>query len=111
MGGILCKPADPEAKGLVERANQYLETSFLPGRTFTSMADFNAQLATWLVLANNRHHRTIGCRPSDLIAEDRAAMMALPAVLPDMAFRTTVRLGRDHEVVTRIVEIGRWSAN
>jgi transposase len=98
MGGILCKPGDPEAKGVVERANQYLETSFLPGRTFASMADFNAQLAEWLPLANNRHHRTIGCRPSDLIAEDRAAMMALPPVLPDMAFRKTIRLGRDHWV-------------
>jgi len=29
---IVCRPADPEAKGLVERANGYLETSFLPGR-------------------------------------------------------------------------------
>lgn len=98
MGGILCKPGDPEAKGVVERANQYLETSFLPGRAFTSMADFNAQLAAWLPLANNRHHRTIECRPSDRIAEDRAAMMALPPVLPDLAFRKTIRLGRDHWV-------------
>jgi transposase len=29
---IQCRPRDPEAKGLVERANGYLETSFLPGR-------------------------------------------------------------------------------
>jgi hypothetical protein len=98
MGGILCKPGDPESKGVVERANQYLETSFLPGRTFASMADFNGQLAGWLPLANNRHHRIIECRPSDRIAEDRAAMMALPPVLPDMAFRETIRLGRDHWV-------------
>ena len=28
---IQCRPRDPEAKGLVERANGYLETSFLPG--------------------------------------------------------------------------------
>ena len=42
---LICKPADPEAKGLVERDNGYLETSFLPGRTFTGPADFNAQLA------------------------------------------------------------------
>jgi transposase len=41
---VICRPADPEAKGLVERANGYLETSFLPGRTFTGPADFNAQL-------------------------------------------------------------------
>jgi hypothetical protein len=37
---VQCRPADPEAKGLVERANGYLETSFLPGRGFTSPADF-----------------------------------------------------------------------
>lgn len=34
----LCRPRDPEAKGLVERANGYLETSFLPGRTFSGPA-------------------------------------------------------------------------
>jgi hypothetical protein len=43
-GIVLVGPADPEAKGLVERAKGYLETSFLPGRTFTSPADFNTQL-------------------------------------------------------------------
>ncbi|WP_342751635.1 hypothetical protein [Streptomyces cahuitamycinicus] len=31
----LWRPRDPEAKGLVERANGYLETSFLPGRHFS----------------------------------------------------------------------------
>jgi hypothetical protein len=34
------------SKGLVERANGYLETSFLPGRSFTSPADFNEQLVS-----------------------------------------------------------------
>jgi Integrase core domain len=56
---IQCRPADPEAKGLVERANGYLETSFLPGRAFTSPADFNGQLARWLERANQRQHRLI----------------------------------------------------
>jgi transposase len=42
---VVCRPADPEAKGLIERAHDYLERSFLPGRSFTSPADFNAQLA------------------------------------------------------------------
>jgi hypothetical protein len=45
---LVCKPADPEAKGLIERAHDYLERSFLPGRTFTGPADFNAQLQSWL---------------------------------------------------------------
>jgi hypothetical protein len=33
---VQLKPFDPESKGIVERANQYLETSFIPGRSFTS---------------------------------------------------------------------------
>ena len=45
---LVCRPADPEAKGLVERVHDYLERSFLPGRTFTSPADFNTQLQAWL---------------------------------------------------------------
>ncbi|MFF4148229.1 IS21 family transposase [Streptomyces sp. NPDC001698] len=61
----LCRPRDPEAKGLVERANGYLETSFLPGRVFTGPDDFNAQLAAWLQIANRRHHRGIDARPQD----------------------------------------------
>lgn len=43
---VLCKPNDPEAKGLVERAHRYLETSFLPGRSFRDPEDFNPQLAS-----------------------------------------------------------------
>jgi len=38
-------PRDPEAKGVVERANGFLQTSFLPGRTFADPADYNTQLA------------------------------------------------------------------
>ncbi|MET4095769.1 hypothetical protein ABIB51_002708 [Arthrobacter sp. UYCu712] len=51
---VQIKPYDPESKGVVEGANQFLETSFLPGRTFTSPADFNAQLDQWLPIANAR---------------------------------------------------------
>jgi transposase len=98
MGVIICKPGDPEAKGLVERANGYLETSFMPGRSFDSPQDFNAQLAMWLRRANNRMHSTLRCRPNDRIVEDRAAMLSLPPVLPDPAWRETRRLGRDHWV-------------
>jgi transposase len=95
---LQCRPADPESKGLVERANGYLETSFLPGRTFTSPADFNTQLQEWLVLANNRRHRILGCRPSDRVDADRAAMVALPPVAPVVGWRLTTRLPRDHYV-------------
>jgi hypothetical protein len=71
----ICDPGDPEAKGLVERANGYLETSFLPGRSFGSPADFNAQLADWLMLVNQRPRRVLGCAPADRIEADRAGML------------------------------------
>jgi transposase len=96
MGAILVGPNDPEAKGLVERANGYLETSFLPGRSFEDVDDFNRQLAGWLKRANQRIHGTTRVRPSEAIFEDRAAMMAFPPVLPDPSWKFSIRLPRDH---------------
>jgi transposase len=96
---IICKPGDPEAKGLVERFNGYLETSFLPGRTFDSPADFNAQLSNWLTTkAVMRRHRTLGCRPIDRFDADKAAMLALPPVMPALGWHASTRLPRDHYV-------------
>lgn len=54
----LAPPRDPEYKGVLERNNQYLETSFLPGRQFTSPTDFNDQLDKWLARANSRTVRS-----------------------------------------------------
>jgi transposase len=95
---VQCRPADPEAKGLVERANGYLETSFLPGRVFASPADFNIQLQGWLVRANQRQHRRLGCRPIDRWPADQAEMLALPPGAPVTGWNITVRLPRDHYV-------------
>ncbi|WP_316522771.1 IS21 family transposase [Kitasatospora brasiliensis] len=95
---ILCRPRDPEAKGLVERANGYLETSFLPGRVFTSPADFNTQLAAWLEIANRWVHRTLEARPAERWEADRAAMLPLPPTAPPRWWQTFVRLGRDHYI-------------
>ncbi|GLW25319.1 transposase [Microbispora amethystogenes] len=95
---IQCRPADPEAKGLVERANGYLETSFLPGRSFAGPADFTAQLSDWLVRAGTRHHRRLGCRPIDRWEADQAAMLPLPPVAPTVGWQLSTRLPRDHYV-------------
>ncbi|RZU22168.1 transposase [Kribbella rubisoli] len=98
IGVHLCRPRDPEAKGLVERNNGYFETSFLPGRTFTGHRDFNTQLTDWLVLANARHSRRIGCAPTARWATDRAAMLAMPPTPPSVGWSARVRLPRDYYV-------------
>jgi transposase len=98
IGALLCQRADPEAKGLVERANGYLETSFLPGRRFEDVGDFNRQLSGWLLKANHRVHATTKVRPCEAIWEERGSMLAFPPVLPDTSLRFRIRLPRDHYV-------------
>ena len=95
---LICRPADPEAKGLVERLHDYIERSFLPGRDFTCPADFNTQLQGWLAVANTRRHRALGCAPADRIDADKAAMIPLPPVAPVTGWRLALRLPRDHYV-------------
>ncbi len=98
-GVILNRPRDPESKGIVERANGYLETSFLPGRTFASPQDFNAQLGEWLSLVNARFRRRLDCAPADRIAADRAAMMSLPPISAgQLGWHKRLRLPRDYYV-------------
>ena len=90
---------EPEHKGIVERNNDYLETSFLPGRSFASPADFNAQLGEWTLLANSRRKRVLGCAPADRIAADRAAMAPLPPLAESsLGWHNRIRLPRDHYV-------------
>src|SRR5262249_47175461 len=79
---IVLKPREPEHKGIIERAHDYLETSFLPGRSFTGPADFNTQLQQWFALVNARRRRALGCAPTERIAADKAAMLTLPPVAP-----------------------------
>ena len=95
---LVCKPADPEAKGLIERAHDYLERSFLPGRAFVSPGDFNTQLQQWLAVVNTRQRRALGCAPTDRITADRAAMLVLSPVAPATGWRSSTRLARDHYI-------------
>ena len=95
---LVLRPWDPEAKGIIERAHDYLERSFLPGRTFTGPADFNGQLQAWLDVVNQRPRRALGCAPVDRMAADKAAMLGLPPVAPATGWRISGRLPRDFYV-------------
>ena len=95
---IVLKPREPEHKGIIERAHDYLERSFLPGRVFTGPGDFNVQLQDWLAVSHTRSRRALGCAPNDRIAADRASMLGLPPVAPATGWRMATRLPRDHYV-------------
>nr|WP_220476275.1 IS21 family transposase [Microcella alkalica] len=95
---VLLPPNDPESKGVVERRNGWFETSFMPGRSFASPADFNAQFTDWLVKANARVVRTTKAAPIDRLEADRAGMLPLPPIPLHLGWRNRVRLGRDYYV-------------
>src|ERR1051326_7738368 len=60
------------AKGKVERMVYYVRDAFLNGRTFTDLADLNAQARSWLThTANTRIHATTGQRPLDLWPQEK----------------------------------------
>jgi transposase len=92
---LFCQPADPQAKGVVERLQGYLETNFEPGRSFANELDYQLQLDQWFDKANARTHKTLRCRPADRLADERAAMAPLPERPPDTDRRWVMRVPPD----------------
>jgi transposase len=91
-----CEPRDPQAKGVVERMQDFIERSFEPGRTFANELDFQLQLDTWFSeRANPRMHKTLRCRPIDRLLEERALMAPLPKAAPDTDRRWVLRVPPD----------------
>jgi transposase len=91
-----CEPADPQAKGVVERMQDFIERSFEPGRAFANELDFQLQLDDWFERrANPRHHKTLRCRPIDRLLEEREVMAPLPARPPDCDRRWVLRVPPD----------------
>jgi transposase len=95
VGWHFCEPADPQAKGAVERLQGYAETNFEPGRVFANELDFQDQLDGWFVKVNARTHKTLRARPVDRLAHELQAMAPLPEQMPDTARRWTMRVPPD----------------
>jgi transposase len=96
VGWRFLEAKDPQSKGVVERLQGYLETSFEPGRRFAGELDFQQQLDRWFgERANVRFHRMIRCRPIDRLVEELAVMRPLPERLPDVDRRLVTRVPPD----------------
>jgi transposase len=95
VGWRFCEPADPQAKGAVERLQGYAETNFEPGRRFANELDFQDQLDGWFAKVNARTHKTLRARPVDRLADELAVMTPLPDRMPDTARRWVTRVPPD----------------
>jgi transposase len=91
-----CDKGDPQAKGGVERMQDFMERSFESGRCFANELDYQLQLDGWFdERANPRVHKTLRCRPADRLIEERQVMAALPARAPDTDRRWALRVPPD----------------
>jgi transposase len=81
---IILRRARPTSKGHAERSIGYLETSFGPLRTFTDLADLQAQHDGWATdVASARILRRTGARVADRFLVERGFLHRLPDPLPD----------------------------
>jgi transposase len=96
VGWHFCEKADPQAKGVVERLQDFAERSFEPGRRFVNELDFQLQLDAWFdERANPRVHKTLRCRPVDRLIEERQVMAPLPEHAPETDRRWVLRVPPD----------------
>jgi Mu transposase, C-terminal domain len=96
IGWRFLEPKDPQSKGVVERLQGYLETSFEPGRAFAGELDYQEQLDRWFEeRANLRFHRTLRCRPAERLAEELRLMRPLTEHMPDVDRRLVTRVPPD----------------
>lgn len=87
----VCRIADPDRKGKVEKAFAYLHGDFVLGSSFDSWADLNARARTWLdTVANRRVHSTLREIPEERFAKEKACLIALPPA-PYPAYAVEVR--------------------
>jgi transposase len=93
---VVLRPATPTSKGQVERTIRFLETSFVPLRTFTGLADLQAQHDSWTAeVAYARHHRRVGAVVADAWATEKGWLRPLPDPLPDVSRQLETRVGKD----------------
>ena len=93
VGWRILDRGDCEAKGVVERLQGFIETSFEPGRSFANELDFQDQLDRWFdERANVRLHRTLRERPVDRLARERESLGPLPEPGPDLDRRIVLRV-------------------
>ncbi|MDD5298851.1 MAG: IS21 family transposase [Rhodocyclaceae bacterium] len=91
-----CPPHDPQKKGIVESGVKYVKGNFLPLRTFRDLVDLNGQARRWVMEeAGVRRHGTTGEAPLSRFQVERAVLLPLPGVAPDLGVWSQATVHRD----------------
>jgi transposase len=85
LRAVPLRPAFPEGKGFIERMIDYLQTSFVPLRSFASLGDLQDQADEWTSsVADARHVRRLGGTVTDALGVERSMLRRLPSRWPDV---------------------------
>jgi transposase len=85
----------PDRKGRIERPFAWLETNFLPGRSFRDFEDLNHQALAWCrEVANHKPKRVLGMSPEAAYVIEKPYLQPLPSALPPV-----------YEVLDRVVDL------
>jgi len=89
-----------DRKGRIERNFFFVETNFLPGRSFTDFDDLNRQALIWCQqVANANPKRALGMSPEAAYLIERPYLQALPCALPPI-----------YEVFDRVVDLSGYAS-
>lgn len=91
---IVCEGYDPESKGKVERAVQYVKNDFLYGEYFADIDAVRKGGLEWLnSVANVRIHATTKRKPVDMFAEEKPYLRANYFLKSEKNFRFVDKVG------------------
>lgn len=78
------KVGDANRSARVERPFHYIENNFYVGRTFASLSDLNAQLATWCDERNRTYKARLEAKPIERFADEKPLLVPLPIHVPEV---------------------------
>lgn len=98
----LCRAADPETKGKIERVVGYVKANFAKNRRYTDLDDWNEKCWAWLVrTGNHKVHGTTKKRPDSVFLLEKAHLKPIsPLTNKECSFDAsiTAKIGKDNTI-------------
>lgn len=78
----ICRGADPETKGKIERVIQFIKNNFAKDRVYTDIDKWNKQSFDWLVRrGNGKIHNTTKKIPAKIFIEERKMLTPISEII------------------------------
>lgn len=98
----LCRAADPETKGKIERVVGYVKGNFAKNRIYSDLDDWNQKCRNWLErTGNHKVHGTTKKRPDSVFLQEKAHLKPVsPFKTMDDPFDASIaiKIGKDNTI-------------